>query len=747
MDRTFEGLGDNASPNSRRSRKRKTNKLSELYGPDVPLNLKHLRKKSSDIKGNTGSVRYAGKHKRSGGIMTGTLNFDTHKQSFGDLRESKWAAQSKRDVSNKAISKRSIHFDRKLMLETVKNSVERLNIPPSFQTQNAIQQEDRKDRSPLVPPLSIGKIGLNVESPSNSPKMSPKDSPTHSPRGFEFGSPANSPRPTVGGVTPSRKPEQNTIQESNSKWLKFVKMVESLYGSVFFTAFFASVILLSMFMRDIWIMILNVKQDSYSDITIMGLFVFFIFESILNSVISKQYRFSFVFLLDTISTFSLILDITEMPFVSKENYSNLRSTIVFNLLKLLSVLKLWRATRLFFRKNQTKTLLRIDEKTMKMMKKKAHVSNSMQQVLLLKKKTMGLKAGGRPPAVDTFTDMVYQKSKFSGEKGFQLAIKPSPSQNKPDREVSKFEVEEADPLKQSHILEKTNKHTPSGSFNKGAFDKEAEFQYHQVPKSSEREGLENNLASAVKEFPDLKDAPSNLDVDSKLENSVNNSKVYLMKSTVKNMSTEINQFNKEKERFIINQQEKEFILKNKMEAAGNIRKTIAYRNVSTIACTVLMTNLGLSIFVSNIFSSPDPLCLFDARNIVDLLKVPENRNSAMIDTVFKMYSDKYKSIEYYDIMQLTVTDLYNFVDPDIDLLREDEKVECMEEFDTGSKTYRISIILKNRALEFYSSLFNILRTIFIAIILIINIILNNNDIKDLAMDPIERIFEEVTSVH
>ena len=218
-----------------------------------------------------------------------------------------------------------------------------------------------------------------------------------------------------------------------------------------------------------------------------------------------------------------------------------------------------------------------------------------------------------------------------------------------------------------------------------------------------------------------------------------------MKSTVKSMGNEISQFMKEKEKYMVIQQEKDFILKNKMEASGNIRKTIAYRNVSTIACTVLMTNLGLSMFVSNIFTNPTPFCTFDAMNIGDLLQSPEYRNTATMNKVQDWYMSKYH--EDYQMLQFSVSDLIHFYNPEIELLREDEKVTCEANFVEADKNYSITITFKYRFLALYQSLFNILRTIFIAIILIYNIWMNNADIKNLAMDPIERIFEEVHFIH
>ena len=175
-------------------------------------------------------------------------------------------------------------------------------------------------------------------------------------------------------------------------------------------------------------MTFNIKQDYYCDIILMSLFVYFLLESVLNSVISKQYRFSFVFLLDTISTFSLLLDITEPPFIDKTTYSQFKQTILYNFLLLLSVLKLWRATRLFFRKNQTKTLLKINQQTMKLMKRKAIVSSTIQHALLVKKKTLGLglkSADKKKNLSESFAEMVKNKTKLTPDKGFQLSVVPS----------------------------------------------------------------------------------------------------------------------------------------------------------------------------------------------------------------------------------------------------------------------------------------------------------------------------------
>src|SRR3990167_9103477 len=95
--------------------------------------------------------------------------------------------------------------------------------------------------------------------------------------------------------------------------------------------------------------------------------------------------------------------------------------------------------------------------------------------------------------------------------------------------------------------------------------------------------------------------------------------VALFKSTVKRFSDNLDHFNKERSSYIVRESARQFIFKNKLEAKGNIRKTISYRNVGTIACTVLMANLGLNIFVSSLFLNTPTVCGNDVVSLETLV--------------------------------------------------------------------------------------------------------------------------------
>src|SRR3990167_611314 len=167
------------------------------------------------------------------------------------------------------------------------------------------------------------------------------------------------------------KEEQKTENEhreipTNTRYLRFIKGVENVYQSLVFTIFFAGIIFLSLFLRDFWVMAFNADKDATSDLIIELIFLFFTLESVINSVVFRNYRFSFVFLLDTISTWTIVIDLTSVPFISDDDFRSIKGQLAFKIFKLFNVLKLWRATRLFFRKNQTKRYIPINETTIKM---------------------------------------------------------------------------------------------------------------------------------------------------------------------------------------------------------------------------------------------------------------------------------------------------------------------------------------------------------------------------------------------
>lgn len=740
LDKTFEN--EKLPQSSRRSTKKKTNKLSELYGPAEELHNRSIaisRKQSLSVRNSGGNGR-----KRSGEGMTGgTFNFDTHKLTIGDLKDLKWN-DSKPAPIPKVIQKKNIQLDRSHMNMTLhgdstlkSKEIELVNTKLEGAVRNPEFQENENSTQKREDPAVSG-LANRVLIPNSKPLTSRK---------------LEKPQPT-----PSK---------TSTTWLSFVKTMEKMYSSVIFTVCFASMIFLSMFLRDLWIIFFSAPTDKYCDICLGVLFVFFLLESVQNSIVFKQYRFSFVFVLDTISTLTLLLDFTNMPFVEDETYAQAKKSVAFRLMGLLSVLKLWRATRLFFRKNQTKTFLQINEQMMEDVRKTASVGVLMQKTVHLKKAS---------------TKML-QKSKIkqlgnSSSRGKKDFFRPDEDEigmykrdNPAKQALDKPLVDNSSPFFHPDISqgEMPNKYTPQISFHpaderkvqKDEFVSEEEIKLNtggralgnpkvdesskQADKTDRSLKIKNNVSAVSK---GLKDDGSFLDVFSKseIDNTPRASKFALIKNTALNFGSEISSLMKERELYSIKKKQKDFILQNKMEASGNIRKTIAYRNVGTIACTVLMTSLGLSIFVSNLYYDTTPYCLYDAESVKDLLQVSDNRTPAMMQTTLAYFTSKYDNVRYSSIVEFSVGELIHFKDNHMIMLRNEEMYKCENSFSAEGKTYQIRIVLSNRFLMFYESLFNIMRTVFIVVILIYNIFMNNRDIKFIVMDPIEHIYEESSSL-
>lgn len=682
-------------------------------------------------------------------------------------------------------------------------------------------------------------------------------------------------------------------QNLNTRYLRFIKGVENLYQSLAFTIFFAAIIILSLFLRDFWIMTFDASKDGTSDLIIELIFLFFTVESIVNSVIFRQYRFSFVFLLDTISTWTIIIDLTSVPFMSDSDFRQIKGQLAFKIFKLFNVLKLWRATRLFFRKNQTKRFIPINEATIKMNHKSA-----MEQFAQLKKsqqlkrqRTELIQKVGKSkdrlsfPVLVAGVDQSEQQQLVQKEGNLasfrlqNLQEDPNASEHQGSEINDSYMRSDIDagsnmedlpkPRRKSHDVPEgmglandtaelksvdgklegvsSNQEKPNKSafhaqhLNDRAGDKsspepgklaspdlsagfktdrsgdlgpqkrrpsndnifkviKASETIDEAKPNEEKQQKVQSIADkflnemlerkdSVKKPPNLK--PIEIDTlqvkDKSAENELSMAEfikslrasdavagapenmgaqtqhrtkagmIALFKSTVKRFSDNLDHFSKERANYIVRESARQFIFKNKVEAKGNIRKTISYRNVGTIACTVLMANLGLNVFVSSLFLTTNSVCGNDALVLESLitsnLQDPSVSRTDLVRNIDMFYQNtvtKYKKANL-EILQFSVGSLFNVTKGTVDQYREEEVTYCTASYtdssvELGEFEGKIEVLLDNQTQAFVGALLNILRSIFIVVSLLYNVVMTNVDIKKIIMDPIENIFIEVSYI-
>jgi len=99
--------------------------------------------------------------------------------------------------------------------------------------------------------------------------------------------------------------ETGTHKKLNLPQRIFLKVIDSWFYHIFMTL----LTIYCLFFDDLWILILPKGVDNYFFVfTTICLVVFFL-EIILTFIVRKEYRFSFFFWLDIISTISLIFDL------------------------------------------------------------------------------------------------------------------------------------------------------------------------------------------------------------------------------------------------------------------------------------------------------------------------------------------------------------------------------------------------------------------------------------------------------
>lgn len=101
--------------------------------------------------------------------------------------------------------------------------------------------------------------------------------------------------------------KKNILTKSPSMRLK---RYERYLDNVYFNLFITLVTIYALFASDIQAAAFQAKDDNVFDILSLTSMGIFLIEILLSFVIKSQYRFSFFFWLDLISTFSLLLDVT-----------------------------------------------------------------------------------------------------------------------------------------------------------------------------------------------------------------------------------------------------------------------------------------------------------------------------------------------------------------------------------------------------------------------------------------------------
>ena len=109
--------------------------------------------------------------------------------------------------------------------------------------------------------------------------------------------------------------QQEEKQESDCK-----KRIKHLLQNIYFQVFITVIALFSLFSDDIRMAAFDAAADLTFDVIHMILILIFVVEIILSWIALEDYRFSFYFFLDVISSLSILLDIsmiTELMYTNK----------------------------------------------------------------------------------------------------------------------------------------------------------------------------------------------------------------------------------------------------------------------------------------------------------------------------------------------------------------------------------------------------------------------------------------------
>lgn len=140
-----------------------------------------------------------------------------------------------------------------------------------------------------------------------------------------YNTPPAGPIQNEGGVHPEEHKEYHPVNKNNnSEWHHFCKKTVARYDAAPVQLFLSVLLVMSLFLPDAWVL---GNAPSSSDpvlyIILIIIFVIFLLESTIMSIVNPDYFLSFFFWMDVIGTLSIILDIGWIADEFLPNDSNL----------------------------------------------------------------------------------------------------------------------------------------------------------------------------------------------------------------------------------------------------------------------------------------------------------------------------------------------------------------------------------------------------------------------------------------
>ena len=494
--------------------------------------------------------------------------------------------------------------------------------------------------------------------------------------------------------------------------------IEKMYESRAFNVLFGLVIFLSLFLRDLWIIVFGWRQtDIYCDGLLFGILLFFVLESILNCIAFKKYRFSFVFFLDSLSTLTIFVDTTIIFQGLDSEGQDFKNSYMVRILKLFTILKIWRATRLYFRKNQIAVYKPITIETVDALMNNYIKKNQRSQVQPDFSNYTSENSEEDEVIVrkDTLQDHIEVKRRMGSRSTIKIA--PEDVLQSPLAGFKNFGRDRNGDKGMSSTTKKGSMVLPAKlqsddlHLHAEGFQKEVAIAKFKVPSignlAEVEQGSRQMAAEKVKQF-------------------VKQSRRYLTKvfSDQDTLSSSVAEY--------------------KMQQSGNISKTLSYTNVRNLACFLLLSNLGLSIFLSSIFSSDPDICVVDKKLVKLFLE-----EGAQPSELKEYFERKYIDEASVSLIRYQVKGIYQYMDQDLfGHRRINEEIICDDTIDimgpdNTKNTLQIIISLDNRRYTVLNSMMNLLRNVVLIFILIINIYGVNKDTRTLILNPLDKLFKNV----
>ena len=494
-------------------------------------------------------------------------------------------------------------------------------------------------------------------------------------------------------------------------------LIDKFLDSVAITILVNFLTVFVLFADDIRTSAFTITADPIFDILTITCLGIFSIEILLQTLVRKDYFLSFFFYLDVISTVSLLFDIqlfeqaillknnastnaAQMSRMSRASRIGTRAARIIRLVRLIRIVKLYKAA-----------VYKQEQNMKKKLEKKSIPNVNMK---INKPSILLMKENGAPKKLSNFNMNTKKDSSVMTEINFSKKRESvlSPNNGLQPR-LSKFSNNSPSPLLNNHRLTRLSNASEMPRLKSRLSHK---WYMNNTPNNS---GLQSSPLKSLK--------------------SPNSIHSFL------GIHESLNPEGTEKDNSLLEIQDE---IKLKESVVG---KKLSERSTKRVIIIVLLLIIIIPLFDSTFYFDPSYSFL---SGVAFLSKVQDPNNGTLLisQSDLEAFCQSYISNEITNTLSTLIslsTPFYNtscfyFQSINPTSVRFDEKyaVEVALEYDGGM----INAVVDQSLSSYYTAIINMIRTIFVTVVLLTGCLLFSRDANELVLNPIERLIEKVHKI-